>query len=87
MSRLEEIKDQYALEVTGDLHWHSYSMGGADISNRDIDEIAKRYARECCIATQNACAENAHVEMLEGCIDEFGVDKESITNPDNIVLL
>lgn len=105
--RLEEIKEELAV----DYGWKDYAelfLGDAT-TDGFLNEVAKRYARECCIATQKhisekdllileryTIAENAntisskislrsHYESNTG--KSFRVDKESITNPDNIILL
>lgn len=44
-------------------------------------EVCKRYAKECCIATLEKASENAYPSVTG-----LQVVKESITNPDNIVL-
>lgn len=80
---LQEIKDQYAKEQGWDsFHW--YETYGYP-NGKDVDEIATRYATACCKATQKKCADNAMV----GWVGYFSytVVKESITNPDNIVIL
>ena len=54
-------------------------------SNREyVFELARLYAEECCIETLKVASEKACIEP-KGMMTR--VDKESITNPENIVLL
>lgn len=87
MSRLEKILSEHI-------------EGGPGAWKKLYDDI-EQYARECCIATQKACAENAtmikrknqkHTKGIkyytgENRDLEIVIESESITNPDNIILL
>lgn len=103
MSRLEEIKYEVAREK-GFTNWASlFTAGGYEYIQKRMEDVNKRYARECCIATQKACADNAtlwcqssingtefdKIVLHEGedVEETITVFKESITKPDNIVLL
>lgn len=86
MSRLEEIlKD----EEDGFLEW----SGDRVIAYRQDDSFfnaIKQYAKECVKASLEKASEKTDFLMID--IDEINVDdyekiKESITNPENIVLL
>lgn len=84
MDKLQQIKDEYAREMRY-ADWDS--IPDADWWNRIINDIAKRYARACCEATLKQAAENA--ECLPGGMYEASglIDRKSILNPDNIVIL
>ena len=86
---LSEIKDQYAKEK-GYENWADLTDFSSpfDEWEESHNEIALRYfeankggyATACCKATQQKCADNAVCFWPN-------VKKESITNPNNIVLL
>ena len=91
--RLEKIKDEYAIELYPDHHYISnYETFKNYYASRHIDwfdsfnsEVSIRYAREVARASlekaselpQNLYDDEWHLEKL----------KESITNPDNILIL
>lgn len=87
MSRLEEIFDQTISEYnknTSDINKFKFSQREKDI----FKGMIRRYAAECCRATLEKASE---MVILDFGTDEDGdyisVDKNSITNPDNITLL
>ncbi|MVW92435.1 hypothetical protein FCL53_10710 [Elizabethkingia meningoseptica] len=82
MKTLEQIKDEVAKEFGySDFH-NSTFYRKTDV--KICDEIAKRYAREVAQASLQKAAENAVIEP-KGMMTR--VDKESITNECNIVML
>jgi len=59
-----------------------------------IETAGKDYARECVVASLEKASENAEVTFGEyevyqtsACADDAEVDKQSITDPKNIILL
>ncbi|WP_086985209.1 hypothetical protein [Elizabethkingia miricola] len=102
MKRLEEIKNEYALELSEIYkrtftNWNEmldtdYERGTGVSKVYDIeqlmDEVAKRYAREVAQASLEKAAENVSLfnEFSEFEFKHW-IDKESITNPKNITLL
>lgn len=83
MKTLQQIKDEYAIE-SGRENWEdklNFGYSGDSIWNSDVDEIAKRYARQCCKATQLKIADK--ISALDGTRDEV---YDIITNKENIVL-
>lgn len=76
MKTIQQIKDEYAEENDCD-NWDDFLDKG--YSSRDIDEIASRYARECC----KASLEKAAHSNFDGDMVFF----EEITDEENIVLL
>lgn len=86
MKRLEEIKNEVAKEFGySDFH-NSTFCRKTDV--KICDEIAKRYAREVAQASLQKASENV---ALFNEFSEFEfkhwIDKESITNESNIVML
>lgn len=95
MSRLNEIKNEYAKEMAFDDWNHlvakimSESKGFSFALNVIMlhnDEVTKLYAEECCVKTLENASENATTRMLSFGYNNYEVNPESITNPDNIVL-
>lgn len=86
MSRLEEIKDEFA-EFHGHNDWKDlwYSDSNYNRSNEMIDSVMKKYATECVKASLDKASENAECDARD--YNDYFVDKESITNESNIVLL
>lgn len=88
---LQQIKDEYAKEEWPD-NWEAMSRA---MDFPAINEIAKRYAEECCKAT----LEKARNNIKSSVNSSYGSDyrwgyycaeetiKISLTNPSNIVLL
>lgn len=109
-NRLEEIKKQYAKEI-GFNNWNEmaqqYTWGDPEGMKDELDDIAKRYAKECCEASLEKASEKSVLRItrldksfrnsksridtnqgLWGTYNETTtVDKESITNPENIIIL
>ena len=92
MKTLEEIKNEIAIERAYD-SWNELAFW----NNRNIvyielimDEVAKRYAKEVAIASLEKASENAKLKTFstKNLIDfsKKMVDKNSITNEENIVL-
>lgn len=86
---LQEIKDQVAKELGHSSHWYIFN----DESGVAINEIAKRYATECVKASLERAAENVLVDfklypdLKTAERSSIAVDKSSITDPKNIILL
>ena len=92
MKTLEEIKNEFARELSYN-SWSEFRM----INNRNIiriegamDKVAKRYAKQVAIASLEKASENAKLKTLSTKnLTDFSkkmVDKNSITNKENIVL-
>ena len=85
MKTLQEIKHDFALEF-GLKNWNELTeMSSKPMLQNHMNDIARRYARACCEASLKKADENALIYE-----DEHGVwqiAKESITSPENIVLL
>lgn len=63
-------------------------------SNREyVFELARIYAKECCQATLEKASENVKIKLKDNLnelsmMDDWNeIDKKSIANPDNIVIL
>lgn len=83
---LQEIKDQYAKSLNG-MTWDQVTMDRS-LFDSAVDEIAKRYALECCKASLEKAASAAKVTINgQPAWGGYIADHESITNPENIVLL
>ena len=97
MKTLEEIKNEVAIEI-GYENYNEYIKElykNADFYfveriNKLNNEIAKRYAKEVAIASLEKASENAKLKTFstKNLIDfsKKMVDKNSITNEENIVL-
>ena len=92
MKTLEEIKNELAIEKAYD-SWNEITF----FNNRNVvfiellmNEVAKRYAKEVAIASLEKASENAKLKTFstKNLIDfsKKMVDKNSITNEENIVL-
>ena len=92
MKTLEEIKNEVAIEKAYD-SWNEITF----FNNRNVvfielimNEVAKRYAKEVAIASLEKASENAKLKTFstKNLIDfsKKMVDKNSITNEENIVL-
>ena len=93
MKTLEEIKNEVAIENGFENYDNLISdYGEKNPNNFDkyFDEIAKRYAKEVAIASLEKASENAKLKTFstKNLIDfsKKMVDKNSITNEENIVL-
>jgi hypothetical protein len=80
---LQEIKDQYAKSLNG-MTWDQVTMDRS-LFDSAVDEVAKRYATECCKASLEKAADNANAGFNPFNSTCF-VEKITITNPENIVL-
>ena len=96
--RLEEIKDEYA-QSKGFNDWTDlwYSNSSYKFSNDHINSCMEIYAREVAKASLEKASEEATINHQNGEVNEnikyFQIDsriirinKQSIINPDNIVL-
>ena len=94
--RLEEIKDEYVIELYPNYDYISdYQKFKDYFASRHVDwydsfheEVAIRYAREVAQASLEKASKNASAVLIEnkaGIVIPY-VSKGSITNPDNIVL-
>ena len=92
MKTLEEIKNELAIEKAYD-SWNEITF----FNNRNVvfiellmNEVAKRYAKEVAIASLKKASENAKLKTFSTKnLTDFSkkmVDKNSITNEENIVL-
>ena len=92
MKTLEEIKNELAIEKAYD-SWNEITL----FNNRNVvfiellmNEVAKRYAKEVAIASLKKASENAKLKTFSTKnLTDFSkkmVDKNSITNEENIVL-
>lgn len=82
MKTLQYLKDEYAQE-TGFYNNFQELLDddGADL-DYDFDEIARRYAHECCKATLEKASQSINHSFVTGADVEI-----VITNEDNIILL
>ncbi|MCT4034880.1 hypothetical protein HZQ14_15765 [Elizabethkingia anophelis] len=98
MKTLEQIKNEIAIEFGySDFH-NSTFCRKTDV--KICDEISKRYAREVAQASLEKAAKNANIKYHDGHnklykavkhvqigADNIQIDKESITNESNIILI
>lgn len=81
MNRLEEIQNELAVSKG----FKSFNDMDSDADLPEMDSIynesAVRYAEECVKASLEKASEVAECEY------DYFVDKKSITNPENIILL
>lgn len=80
MSRLKQIQEQYAKEKGYSEFFILYCDSNYEQTQKYTKEITELYATECVKASLEKASENVIIYW------SF-VDKESITNHDNIVLL
>lgn len=82
MSRLEELKEKYAVQQGFD-SWKELWFDTTNFkhANEKIDELVKLYAKECSQASLEKASESGY------CTYDAMIDRESITNPENIILL
>ena len=97
MKTLEEIKNEVAIEI-GYENYNEYikelcknaEFYFVERINKLNNEIAKRYAKEVAIASLEKASENAKLKTFSTKnLTDFSkkmVDKNSITNEENIVL-
>ncbi len=84
MSRLEEIKNDYAKANQYD-NWTDFINDEAHwMVEKHMDNVCEIYAKECSQASLEKASEKAFIEP-KGMMTR--VDKESITNVENIVIL
>lgn len=92
MGRTKELLQEYteseqcanAEELFGYL---VFEKGGID---RVVGIVAEKYAKECCEATLKEASKNAKIsshKWSDRIREEHEIKKESITNPNNIILL
>jgi len=93
-SVLDQIKDEYARELGLDSFYDALREWAFDIGIAKtideimfMDEVCRRYATACSKASLEKGADNARTEHTGKYIGSYEVDKDSITDPDNIVLL
>ncbi|MDV3636744.1 hypothetical protein CMU84_16460 [Elizabethkingia anophelis] len=99
MKRLEEIFDKTISDYNKRVS-HVYAFKFTDSERKMFLEMVQVYAREVAQASLEKAAENANMKYHDGLIklntpkkyiqlgaDNVQIDKESITNPDNITLL
>ena len=92
--RFEEIKDEYAIKLYPDHDYISnYETFKNYFASRHIDwfdsfnsEVSIRYAREVAQASLERAYGKACIN-LELCSYEYEALEQSITNPDNIVII
>jgi len=87
MSRLEEIKEEYLKQLGYRNYYHlvdNIKSGISPIEKLILleDDISEKYAEECTKASLEKASENAKFDIMNE-----DVDKESITNLENIILL
>ncbi|AQW91316.1 hypothetical protein [Elizabethkingia anophelis] len=80
MKTLEQIKDEVAEEHVSS-SWNDMMFRYGGVGDVIIDKVVHRYAREVAQASLEKAAENAIIEP-KGMMTR--VDKESITNEQNI---
>lgn len=91
MSRLEEIKNEVA-KSKNFKSWNEMDYKGY-IWDSDVESVAKQYAKECVKVSLLKASENAKMKTKDNIhelsmMDDWSeLDKESITNTDNIVLI
>lgn len=82
MSRLEEIKNEYAQKDGRFLSWNNLmNVVGLKVLQQHENEVMQIYAKECSAASLEKASEKALYSPISGIVEE------SITNPENIVLL
>ena len=83
MTRLEEIQNEVAKAVYRDT-WDKLF----DVNQLEIWHIIyKRYATECCKATLEKAARKAMPLLKDGPYSNNNINKSSITDESNIVIL
>lgn len=87
MSRLEEIKNEYA-ESIGFEDWEIMRCDKG-IDDYDSDKVSELYAKECSHASLEKASKEAKIIKLisSGIGTHYEVNEESIIDKENIVLL
>ena len=93
MSRLEELKAEKSKEL-GYYNWQHllWANGIFDVEKYN-NEVTMEYAKECSQASLEKASENVKMKMKKNIedlsmMDDWSeIDRESITNPDNIILV
>lgn len=90
-TRLQQIKDEYAIKHHAH-DWESFIRNQASWwIEAQMNDVCNIYAKECSQASLEKASENAKVEKEYSVkYQDFipdGIDKESITNPENVILL
>lgn len=89
MDRLQQIKNEVATK-------HHYGYWVDLVAQNDLftidkyfTEVINQYAKECSQASLDEASENAELDFVddEPIYGYVGIKEESITNPENIVLL
>lgn len=86
MSRLEDVQEKYAKQKGYSEFFLLYCDSNYKETQKYIKEITSLYATECVKASLEKASENTKEWEGEICNLVF-VTPESITNPENIVLL
>ncbi len=81
MSRFVEILRQ-AYGTEDDMHYIVPRL-----SDNDLMQCVNDYARECCQESLNVAAVNALMVYRPNVYGHYDIKHESITNPENIVLV
>ncbi|HFK5565275.1 TPA: hypothetical protein ACG0AB_000754 [Elizabethkingia anophelis] len=86
MKRLEEIREEYA-KTRGFESWEH--LNGDCLYDNDLDAIATIYAREVAQASLDKAAKQAKTfkNSNGGSWLDASIKEESITNPNNIILI
>lgn len=90
---LQDIKNQVAKDYGYKNYHDAWVKSHGGVSDNFMNQVAKRYATECVKASLEKAAENAksgdirEKTGLSGIWLEADIDKSSITDPKNIVLL
>lgn len=91
MNRLEQIKDEVA-RSKGLGSWSELDYKGY-IWDSDIEAVCEKYAKECIKASLEKASQNVKMKLKQNIydlsmMDDWSeIDKDSITNSENIVLL
>ena len=88
MSRLEEIKNEYAQYDGRFLSWNNLmNVVGLKVLQQHENEVMQIYAKECSQASLEKASENAELCTIALENGEYKIDKESIINFENINIL
>jgi hypothetical protein len=98
MSRLKEIKNEIAKEH--DYKSYSDMIEHFEVPEYMVEKVAKRYANECMANAlqlgsfsanmkyhDGRTKEDSEIKYFQNGADNLIVNRESITNPENIILL
>lgn len=88
MDRIEKICRKYGL-CNCDESYTNRNLTAPDCPYHafPIEEAMIEYATECIKSSLDKSSENANITTVNSIHKWQGVDKESITNPQNIILL